>query len=192
MTRRLLTIGQNNRIDFKAFLDGEEDCALLNQADDTWGSYKSIAPYKVDEELWIAQSYKTLGYEPDDLIENVEGGMQYAYELAGYNNKMFVRSIYLEHRIRIKEIRLERVQDISDEDCMKEGIYKYNALPDADGMDRYNFIAYSYDATPGKHHKRWWFNNPRDAFHALINKTCGKDTWINNPWVWVYSFELIY
>lgn len=33
--------------------------------------------------------------------------------------------------------------------------------------------------------------SPRDAFAALIDRICGKDTWKNNPYVFVYEFELV-
>lgn len=140
-------------------------------------------PYKVDEELWIAQSYKTLGYKPDDWIENVDGGMQPAHELAGYNNKMFVRSIYLQHRIRIKEIRVEPLQEISNEDCLKEGLVTYDIhIKGIEG------VYYGHHNMKGS---LCQFDTPYEAFHALINKTCGRDTWENNPWVWVYLFERV-
>lgn len=109
----------------------------------------------------------------------------------GCYNKMFVKAEYMPHQIRITDVGIEPLQDITDEDCLKEGIYKHNALPDALGMDRYRFISYAYDATQDKHHKRWWFSTPREAFAVLIDKTCGKGTWQRNPWTWKYEFELI-
>ena len=42
----------------------------------------------------------------------------------GWNNKMFVRADLMPHRIRITDIRVERLQNISDKDCLREGIRK--------------------------------------------------------------------
>ena len=35
------------------------------------------------------------------------------------------------------------------------------------------------------------FENPRDAFARLINKVSKKDVWSENPYVFVYDFELV-
>ena len=135
--------------------------------------------YEVGEEVWIAQSYKGLGYKPNDWIENCEGGYQQAHEFAGYTNKMFVRSLYLEHRIRITNIKLERLQDITDEDCLKEGVEKW--------IDCY--IVSGIMENHGKNNV--CFDTPREAFAALIDRISGRGTWQRNPWVYAYTFELI-
>ena len=44
--------------------------------------------------------------------------------MAGYTNKMFVKSDLMPHHIKITNIRMEQLQDISEEDCLKEGIHK--------------------------------------------------------------------
>lgn len=144
--------------------------------------------YKVGEVVAIAQSYHSLnkmGFIAPEWCEHT------CEKSAGYENKMFVRADLMPYRIRITDVKIERLQDVTDEDCMKEGIYEHNAAPDALGMDRYRFISYSYDATVDKNRKRWWFDTPKKAFAALIDKVSGKGTWERNPWVFVYSFELI-
>ena len=138
--------------------------------------------YKVGEEVWIAQSYKALGHKPDAWIENVDGGLQPAQELAGYNNKMFVRSIYLMHRIRITDVKLERLQAISDEDCMREGIMEGEFM---NTWDRYYFDEW------GDVPNHITFKRPREAFRNLMDRISGKGTWQRNPWVYAYTFELI-
>ena len=35
------------------------------------------------------------------------------------------------------------------------------------------------------------YETPREAYAALIDKVSGKGTWQNNPYVFVYDFELI-
>ena len=148
--------------------------------------------YAVGEEVAIAQSYKTLlesEYMPADIEDAVCELVRQGH--AGCTNKMFVKAELMPKRIRIKAIKLERLQDITHEDCLREGIYKHNALPDALGEDRYKFISYAYDATQDKHRRRKWLPTPREAFAALIDKVSGKGTWNLNPWVFVYEFELI-
>lgn len=100
---------------------------------------------------------------------------------AGWINKMFVKAEYMPHQIRITGIHCERLQDISDAECLKEGVrveFARNGSP----------MYYYFDT------KRWrevWFDTPREAFAALIDKVSGRGTWKSNPWVVVYEFELV-
>ena len=101
----------------------------------------------------------------------------------GWDNSMFVKAKLMPHRIKITDVRLERLQDISDEDCMSEGIQKKSNFPRKKSLPFY--------FKGGKHEWDNSFRTPRKAFAALIDKVSGKGTWISNPYVVVYSFELI-
>ena len=90
--------------------------------------------YKVGEVVAIAQSYRDLGYSPDSLDRHpkdlsIRGLMKNS---AGWNNKMFVKSYACKHHIKITNVKVERLQDISDEDCLKEGII--HAYTDNNGI----------------------------------------------------------
>ena len=128
------------------------------------------AHYKIGEEVAIAQRYSGI---TDALRQELS-------QLPGWRNKMFVKADLMPHRIRITNIRIERLQDISDEDCIAEGIY-----PKANGRwycyDVVRRMGVSYDPYP----------DPREAYAALIDKISGKGTWESNPWVFVYDFELV-
>ena len=139
--------------------------------------------YKVGEVVAIAQSYRDLGYSPDSLDRHpkdfsVRGLMK---DSAGWNNKMFVKSYACKHHIKITNVKVERLQDISDEDCLKEGII--HAYTDNNGIKRYH--------TP--HTKRGYLSTdiPQQAFEFLINKVSGKGTWESNPFVFAYEFVLV-
>lgn len=159
-----------------------------------WEETEKYAKYKIGEEVAVAQCYEDaildVGEEKWNKIHKWYN-INYLCHEKGLHNKMFVSADLMPHHIRITDIKVERLQDISDEDCLREGIYVHNALPNALGMDRYKFISFAYDATQDKHHKRWWFKTPKLAFAALIDKVSGKGTWKNNPWVFAYSFELL-
>ena len=154
--------------------------------------------FQIGEQVAVAQAYKN----DDVLIFNAynEDGTKRKDAFSrhremlgseGYRNKMFVKADMMPHVVEITDIKAERLQDISDEDCLREGVYKHNAAPDALGMDRYKFIAYAYNATPGKNIKRWWFQTPREAFAALIDRISGRGTWEKNEWQFAYTFKLI-
>lgn len=132
------------------------------------------SPYKVGEEVAVAQSYRDVSHEVFLFATKVRG----KEHRVGWGNKIFVRAHLMPHRIKITNVRVERLQDISDEDCLKEGVVHHHARGDRDKED-YGFG----DA--------FWFTTPRKAFAALIDKICGKGTWDSNPWVFVYDFELV-
>lgn len=82
--------------------------------------------FEVGEIVAIAQNYRDSGYAPDSLDRHpkdlsIRGLMK---DSAGWNNKMFVKSYACKHHIKITNVKVERLQDISDEDCLKEGIYE--------------------------------------------------------------------
>ena len=140
--------------------------------------------YKVGEVVAVAQSYEQIGANPQHYISRPDiDGYQIISMCPGWRNKMFVRAELMPHQIRITGIRCERLQDISDEDCMKEGVvdvtyFKTGGRP------------YELFALPG-HEYEETFNTPRRAFAALIDKVSGRGTWDLNPWVVAYEFELV-
>lgn len=72
------------------------------------------SPYKVGEVVAIQQAYKDVA----DYAEMIDA----TQDTAGWTNKMFVSACMMPHHIRITDIRVEMLQDISDEDCLREGV----------------------------------------------------------------------
>lgn len=140
------------------------------------------AAFRIGHDIAVAQPYRGVcGYYEQEY----EIGKDLEEELKvhkGYNNKMFVAAGLMPHRIRITNIRVERLQDISDGDCMAEGIQQY---PDVHSyMWGFSFIrreALRVELSP----------TPREAYANLIDKICGKGTWEKNPFVFVYEFKLV-
>lgn len=143
----------------------------------------NIPKYKVGEVVAIAQSYESLGMNPEIALDDKDGiGFYTKTKFApGWKNKMIVRADLMPHHIRITNIKIERLQDISDKDCLKEGIYKGQCgSADTHFMDAYY---YKGDIQP--------YCTPREAFASLIDCVSGKGTFKSNPYVFVYEFELI-
>lgn len=129
-------------------------------------------PYEVGDVVAIQQAYKDVA----DYAEMIDA----TQDTAGWTNKMFVNAKYMPHHIRITDVKVERLQDISDEDCLREGI---SEMVESQYIPA---VYYSGDGSDGK-----FFDTPREAFAALIDKVSGRGTWNSNPLVWVYSFELV-
>lgn len=140
--------------------------------DPEWSIIAQYAKYKVGEVVAVAQSYHSFYNDECDPRIFPNG--------AGWTNKMFVRADLMPHQIRITDVRVERLQDISDEDSMAEGVY----ILDEDPMNPQAYI-YTFPNSPEAYY------HPREAYAALIDRISGKGTWQSNPYVFVYEFELI-
>lgn len=111
------------------------------------------------------------------------------HDLAGWNNKMFTKAELMPHQIRIIGIKCERLRDISDEDCINEGIFVNEYVGKGKKCHHYGFDGFFNEAEGW--FARGWYNTPREAFARLIDKVSGRGTWASNPWVVVYEFELV-
>lgn len=143
--------------------------------------------YKVGEIVAVAQRYEDLANIYHDKgsyllqLSKVHGyKLAYITELPGWRNKMFVDPQLMPHQIRITGIRCEQLQDISGADCLKEGIRQAYA---ESILGMYGYIDHKGTGL--------WFNTPREAFAALIDKVSGRGTWASNPWVVAYELELV-
>lgn len=147
------------------------------------------APYKVGEVVAVAQSYKIMYAEMIDdfakhnyhlLREDSAENFKKHYEnTAGWTNKMFVKADLMRHHIKITDVKIERLQDISDDDNIREGVWQFYDNKNLFYVSKN--IGYAPDVA---------FLSAREAFWYLIDNISGKGTWESNPYVWVYDFEL--
>ena len=149
--------------------------AVTREYSDCEKFFLDNSPFKIGEVVAVAQSYHSFYNDECDPRIFPDG--------AGWLNKMFVRADLMPHQTRITNVRVERLQDISDEDCLAEGVCKWT-------KDKELF---KYDMADGFEMFEWrdMPRTPREAYAALIDRISGKGTWESNPYVFVYEFELI-
>ena len=144
-------------------------------------------PYKVGEIVAVAQNYKSI-IEDNTLRDwrikkgieiEVLGIYSSLVTCDGFYNKMFVKADLMPYCIRITNVKIERLKDISWKDAVKEGIFRWQGS-----------MLYHYDRH-AKHPEASRFHTYQEAFAFLIDKVSGKGTWESNPWVLVYDFELV-
>ena len=168
MTRRLV----GNRMtedDIKAYFKGYTELA------------NKCAQYKKGEEAAVAQCYRTIYTGPGREFGSSSNNSLGLMMTKGWVNKMFVRADLMPHKIRFIDIKIERLQDISDEDCLREGVLY---------SDKYA-MPYGISNVPTPNGVFFYYSSPREAFAALIDAVSGKGKWESNPWVFVCSFELV-
>lgn len=129
----------------------------------------SCGRYIIGDIVAIAQRYCDIAYK---LTSDFS-------QLPGWTNKMFVKAYLMPRHIQITNIRLDRLQNISESDCIAEGIRRdiqYGRVRESfwcPGLDNLHYIS------------------ARRAYADLIDKICGKGTWSSNPLVFIYDFKLI-
>lgn len=179
----------------KAVLDGTKTMTRRVLRDNVplgnWEETVKHLPYKVGDIVAIAQPYKDIiecMAEYSDIIINVDGSINREYK-AGWTNKMFVRANLMPHHIRITDVKVEHLQDISDKECLREGVKRASIGFYAEGVKVKDCEKEAHRETASGCLKLFPF--PRPAFASLIDKISGNGTWERNPWVVAYSFELI-
>lgn len=130
--------------------------------------------YCIGEEVAVAQAYCELvseaGYNEEEINK--------LRRSKGWTNKMYVKADLMPHRIRITDIRAERLQEISEEDCLAEGIVDFESR-----INKAHFYSITDESAT--------YGTAKKPYSLLIDKIAGKGTWKRNPYVFVYEFELI-
>ncbi len=142
--------------------------------------------YQVGEVVAIAQSYEDAHVVGDTTLD-------YPFIFddgdAGYCNKMFVKAALMPHHIKITDVWMEKLQAISDNDCLREGIKKSSLGYYINGLKVKDWRKEAHRETENGCMKL--FPTPRETYAVLIDKISGKGTWLRNPWMVVYEFQKV-
>lgn len=140
--------------------------------------FKDNLPYRIGEIVAVAQSYDQIN--PQIVHCRIDDLGDWGGDHPGQYNKMFVQADLMPHQIRITSVRPERLQDITDEDCLKEGLeWQHGA----------NMFYVNYNRTNNS--RELLGDTPHEAFASLIDKISGRGTWERNPFVWRIEFKLV-
>lgn len=153
---------------------------------ETIHGYEVKPKYEIGEVVAIAQSYSDVDQfhrkgKNAAYLEYLDSILPELKLYPGWGNKMFVKVNLMPHHIEITGFKVERLQDISDEDCLKEGII--HAYTTNDGIRIYH--------TPNEKKGYLSTDVAQEAFAYLIDKVSGKGTWESNPYVFAYEFKLV-
>lgn len=152
---------------------GLESAVLGGIKTRTWRADKKPR-YEVGEVVAIKQCYcRVVGENKKHLYSKVNMNelVNEIQSSAGWRNKMFVKNELMPHKIRITAVKKCRLQDLTDDECLAEGIKKV-----------VSYYIYS---------NRIFYTTPKQAFADLIDKLNGKGYWESNPEGYAYEFELM-
>lgn len=158
-----------------------------------------LCPYgKPGDRLWVREGWTgtwhpthkngnqmLLHYKADGTERFVTAPEDYILPKAAAKSGKFVTALFIPRwasriTLEITEVRVQRLQEISMEDCIAEGIEC-----DPDTMHCANYLDPADDARIG----RWM--GPQSSYMTLWESINGIGSWDANQWVWCVSFRRI-
>lgn len=79
--------------------------------------------------------------------------------------------------LKVKNVGVERLQDICEDDAVAEGVRFDDSLPFNKFLNYENHV--------------FQMTSAKESYQSLWNEINGQDSWHKNPWVWVIEFERI-
>lgn len=145
-----------------------------------------LCPYgQIGDQLWVRETFSA-SYKTEEHCRKY-GEIHYRADCDKFREEMlslsWTPSIHMPRwasriQLQITNIRVERLQDISESDALAEGCRriegcKWRTWEEADaGIPMHDHTA-------------------RDAFSGLWRAINGEDSWTENPWVWVIEFKRV-
>jgi hypothetical protein len=164
VTRRV--VGKRMLERFK-FSPSGELLGSFNEAHPEWEIYPTIddAPYRIGDRVWVKETWAECPdggclYKADPMFIGCDKS-DFAWD---WKSSMFMPRWASRITLEITDIRVERVQDITPEDALKEGFCNYGT--DVDTLDAFC--------------EAWQKLNAKRGY-----------PWEKNPWVWVVLFRVV-
>lgn len=122
-------------------------------------------PYQVGQIISIGESYCDIynrllfsGQKEKALAFKAQLG-DMPELLAGWKNKMFVKEMYMLRAILVDAVRFQHLQDITDDECLAEGILDEPGL--GRGQFHYGFYTGSTIGARGNKTSSVWYETPK-------------------------------
>lgn len=135
--------------------------------------------YQKDDRIWVKETWF---YQDGDLgttykADYSESELKTKPNFIKWKSSLFMRKEYARTWLECTGVRCERLQDISEEDCINEGIEKL-----AGGYKGYNKNINTLHIGKASGYR---------SYISLWESINGKDSWLENPWVFIYDFKRI-
>ena len=200
-TRRLIKSDSKEKLSFSELHKMKDNEFVLKNGEPVSIGYGAVnedgdngflSKYQMDNILWVREPVQITRF--DDIIQQYD----YQYVSDGqniyqadipkkykrHNNPKWMKNLYrvpngclktmARHFVKITNVRVERLQDITYEDILAEGCPKITAI--GSNIDALEFKK--------RKAKEWWID--------LWNSTAPKGyKWEDNPYVFVYEFERV-
>ena len=201
-TRRIAThplIFGNPRVE-QIVLDGGDWWTGI----DGGGGFSIKCPYgKVGDLLYVRERFCWKWIEAKSSFEGfyyyADG--QEVFHVDGFDKSPWKPSIHMPRAasrltLEITDIRVERLQDISDDDAFSEGLEYHKSGDSMEGDLAYYFKDYLCKGIEADDdgekiiYNNTFSDDPIASYKTLWESINGKDSWAANPWVWVVEFKV--
>lgn len=144
--------------------------------------------YKVVDTLWVRETFaEFLGIEPRiEYVYRADKTFDTPAKEHLVGNKwkpsIFMPEAACRIFLEITNIRVERLQDISEEDAIAEGVLLYHR-----GTQYLNYL------DEKAHLTQFIYNcyTAKESYKTLWQLINGRESYFNNPWVWCITFKKI-
>lgn len=113
--------------------------------------------------------------EPDDF--GIEGKHRQAMHMPRWASRL---------TLPVTNVRVERLQDISEEDAIAEGVERLHG-----GWFPYGITTFMTTVVDGREVPAQYCQSARDSYQMLWDHINGRGSWEANPWVTATTFEVI-
>lgn len=170
-------IGPNDTFQTARFFAHGDQCIAETEIKNPYGQPGDL--------LWVREQWAALAnwdmYKPREIVKGSEIHYKTSPLIGGLGK--WRTSIHMPRwasrlTLRITNIRVERVQDISEDDAKAEGIHRDSHT---EFGEVYQGVLNHSPVSP----------TAKKAFEDLWNAVNGPDAWDRNDWVWVIEFEVI-
>ena len=172
-------IGNNYRMPNHIGFGSKKDCEIVDLI-----KQKMF----INDIIWVRETFAVKGqrifYKADnDSFENA--GLKGLYDFV-WKPSLFMPKDVCRLFLEVENVRVERLLYISEEDAINEGletsIVKSSIFQTYLGYRNY----YVQDAED-----ELYFRSPIDSYKSLWMSINGSKSWLENPFVWVYSFKVV-
>ena len=175
--------------DITNFCDVDTDGTLLDyqNCDGDFINPVDLCRYRKGDILWVRETWQLLPSGFDEIPPEY----WYIYKATDELSDECTRwrpSIHMPKKaarifLKVTDVRVERLQDITEEDCIAEGIKPVRVPGSTNYREEREFQIACGIATIEKYEELW------DS--TIKKQDLDKYGWEGNPWVWVIEFERV-
>lgn len=159
------------------------------------GEFSKKPKYEEGDIIWVRETfcemYNTENHPELEGNPTEKWSMGFGYKADGEPEYMFDKwkpSIFMPKEacrnfLKTTKVRVERVQNISEEDAIAEGVQAITAHNDSSRILGYH--DYTVDPKDGFN----TFFTAKESFESLWISINGQESWDENPFVFVYDFH---
>lgn len=135
--------------------------------------------------LWVRETFSTQDFNRPYIYKanQFDKNDPFDYSIIKWKPSIHMPKEACRIFLEITEIRVERLQEISNKDCINEGIKRETFPPTGEQC------FYFYPCKDLRDDS--YLDCPKTSFYSLWKSINGQKSWESNPWVWAISFERI-